>query len=51
MQVRVMEFNYEGINAGEIETQMASFMEHQDVVNVNITQWEEQLLVFFFYEE
>ena len=51
MEVQVLEFTYEGTNASDIEEQINNYLRHHDVQEIKVTQWEEQLLVFFFSEE
>ncbi|MFB6151297.1 MAG: hypothetical protein ABEJ40_05770 [Haloarculaceae archaeon] len=51
MQTQILEFDYQTNNVEEIQSQLDSFHEHYDVRDVEVTQWESQILVFLFYEE
>ena len=51
MQVQVLEFSYDAVNVDEMESQMDAFLAHHDVRDLKITQWQDQLLVFFLYED
>jgi hypothetical protein len=50
-QVQVLEFSYDAVNVDDIEASINAFLGQHDVEEVKITQWEDQLLVFFLYDE
>ncbi|WP_436908543.1 hypothetical protein [Halosimplex marinum] len=51
MHTQVLEFDYEANNVEEIQSQLDSFHEHYTVRDVEVTQWESQILVFLFCED
>jgi len=51
MEVQLLEFDYNGTNAQDIEQQLNEFMAHYDVVDTDVIQADERLLAFLFYEE
>jgi hypothetical protein len=50
MQVQVMEFKYNGTNGEEIESRLNDFLEHYDVIDVNVACSGNDMAVFVFYE-
>jgi len=51
MEVQVLEFDYNAANVQDIESQINNYFEHHEVEDVQVTQWENQLLVFCFNRE
>jgi hypothetical protein len=51
MQVQILEFKYDTANPDEVETDLNNFLEHHEIIDVQVTRWEDQLLVFAFLEE
>jgi hypothetical protein len=50
MEVQLMEFEYTGTNAQDIEQQLNEFMNHYDVENTEIVDAGDKILAFLFYE-
>lgn len=50
MEVQILEFEYDGTNVTDIESQLNGYFSHQDVTDVQITTVDDRVLVFCFQE-
>ena len=51
MQTQILEFNLDSDSLEEIQEQIDSFHEHYEVADIEITQWEDRVLVFLTCED
>lgn len=51
MEVQIMEFDYSAANVEDIEMRLNNYFSHHDVRDVQVTQSEDKILAFCFYEE
>lgn len=51
MHTQILEFSLGTDSIEEIQEQIDSFHEHYDVTDIEITQWEDRILVFLICED